>query len=148
MRSFRITSVAALVAASLAVPAVAAAAPTVSVAPTGQLGPERATAVIRLTVTCDPGATNPGAYVSIAQTTGDRLLEGGGGNGGTFGGDPIVCDGAPQLVPITVAPNFVSGVPLRPFKRGGAAVTATVSELGPSGYLSASAGPQEIRLKK
>jgi hypothetical protein len=59
-----------------------------------------------------------------------------------------VCDGTPQLVPITLAPNLVSGVPLRPFKLGGAAVTATVSELGPSGYLSASAGPQEIRLKK
>jgi hypothetical protein len=81
MRSFRITSVTALVAASLAVPAVAAAAPTVSVASTGQLGPEGATAVIRLTVTCDPGATNPGAFVSIAQTTGNRLLQGGGGNG-------------------------------------------------------------------
>jgi hypothetical protein len=60
----------------------------------------------------------------------------------------FVCDGTPHIVPVTVRPNVVSGVTLRPFKQGGAAVTATVGESTPSGSLSATVGPLEIRLKK
>jgi hypothetical protein len=148
VRLLRAASATAVVAASLAVPAVAAAAPSVSVAPTGQLGPESATADVFVTASCDLGATVPVIQVTIAQSTGNRLLQGSGGAGSTFGGSPIVCDGTPQLVPITVRPNPVSGVALRPFKQGGAAITATVSESGPSGFLSASVGPLEIRLKR
>jgi hypothetical protein len=145
----RVVSATAVVAASLAVPAMAAAAPSVSVAPEGQLGPEGASAVVFVTASCDPGATVQAVTASIAQTTGNRLVQGSGGVGGAFGGPPsIVCDGTLQLVPVTVRPTAVSGVALRPFKQGGAAVTANVSESGPSGFLTATVGPLEIRLKK
>jgi hypothetical protein len=144
----RVVCAIAAAAASLAASATAAAAPSVSVASEGQLGPEGASAVVLVTASCDPGATVQAISVSIAQTTGNRLVQGSGGVGGAFGGTPIVCDGTPQLVPLTVRPTAVSGVALRPFKQGGAAVTATVSESGPTGFLTATVGPVEIRLKK
>lgn len=146
MRSLRVVYVTTLVVASLALPAVAAAAPSVSVNPTGQLGPEGATAVFFVTASCDPGATNAVISVSIAQSTGWRLVQASGGSGSTFGGTPLVCDGNPQLVPITVR---VSTVPVpMPLKVGKVAVTASVSEFGPTGFLSATVGPLEGVLKK
>ena len=143
----RLFPVIAVALASLSGAAPALAAPSLSVDPTGQLGPEGATAVVLVTVTCDPGSTNTGLSVSLAQATGNRLLQGSGFAGG-FNGTPIVCDGTPQLVPVTVRPNAVSGTPLRPFKTGGAAVTATFGSSGPSGFTSLTVGPQEIRLRR
>ena len=142
MRRLRGLSVATLVVASLAVPAVAAAAPTVSVAPVGQLGPEGASATIFVTASCDAGATNPVLVVSLVQSQGKRLVQGSGGMGSTFGPGAIECDGTPKLVPILVRVNTA------PLRKGKVAITASVYESGPTGSLSATVGPLEARLKK
>jgi hypothetical protein len=148
MPLLRVVSVTVLAVASLAVPTAAVAAPSISIDSTGQLGPEGATAIVFVTVSCDPGTTGPSISVSLAQSTGKILVEGSGTVGGMFGGGPIVCDGTSQSIAVTVRPNVVSGGTLRPFKQGGAAATATLSGFGPTGFFSITAGPQEIRLKK
>jgi hypothetical protein len=148
MRPLRIAFATALAVASLAVPAVAAADPTVSVLPTGELGPEGATAVVFVSASCDPGASSLSISVSVAQSSGRRLIQGSGSVGFMFGTVPLVCDGTSQLVPITVAPNVFGVANPAPLKSGKAAASASMSEFGPSGYVTVSDGPEEISLKK
>jgi hypothetical protein len=93
MRLRRAGPMAALVAASLVVPSVAAADPTASVAPTGKLGPEGASATVLVTGSCDPIATSVSIAVQLAQSTGKRLVL---ANGSAPGPQPIVCDGTPR----------------------------------------------------
>jgi hypothetical protein len=147
MRALRIAFLATLGAASLAVPAVSAADTTLSIDPAGQLGPEGASAVVFVTLNCDPSITNPGVNVQLAQSQGNRLVQGFGQVGG-FGGTPFVCEGTPQLLSVRVTPSFPIGVPPRPFKVGGAAATAFFNGSSPTGFVTMSVGPQEIRLKK
>jgi hypothetical protein len=146
MRPIRLTCAAALAAASLAVPAVAAAAPTVSVAPTGQLGPEGVSATIVVTAACDAGAQSAVLSVTVEQAASKRLVTGS-GSIGFMGLGTIVCDGAPHDVAVVV--NAATYVPNpAPFRSGKAAVTASLSDSGPSGYESASTGWVEVSLKK
>ena len=145
MRVFRAVLLTALVVASLAVPAVAAAAPSVSVAPTGQLSPEGASVLVSVTVTCDPG-TQAQVSVALAQSTGKSLLRASGSSGVPPSGSLIVCDGSALVVPIRAT---VSGA--SPLKQGKAEVTATVSQsttVPPFQTLTATAGPQQLVLKK
>jgi hypothetical protein len=116
MRVFRVVPATAAVVAALAVPRVAAAAPTVSVAPTDQLGPEGASAVLFITASCDVG-DQAQLFVTLSQASGKRLVQ---GTGSEFGADvngQFVCDGTPQLIPLPV------GVTTAPLKQGKAAVT-------------------------
>lgn len=145
MRSLRVVSVTSVITASLAVPAVAAAAPSVSVAPTAQLSPEGASAALSVTVTCDAG-TQSSAFVSLAQSSGKHLVQATGSSGVPPSGSLLVCDGTPRLVSIRAAlPQGATS----PFKTGKAEVTATVSQFNPVTFqsLTASTGPQEVRLK-
>ncbi len=142
MRRLRSACVVTVAVASLALPAVAAGAPTVSVSPTGQLGPEGASAVVSVTASCDPGTFSSAVSVTVVQAQGKRLVQGSGSSGGTMGGAPLVCDGTPQLVPVTVR---VFNAPL---KSGRVAVTASVSQSGPTGFITTTVGPLEAVLKK
>ena len=146
MRFWRVSFVIALAVAWLAGPAVAAAAPSVSVAPTGQLSPEGASAAVSVTVTCDPGWRSS-VSVSLAQSSGKHLVQASGSSGIPPSGTLLVCDGTPHIVSIRAA---VPQGATRPLKAGKAEVTATVFAFDPvtSQSLSASTGPQEVRLLK
>jgi hypothetical protein len=139
MRLFRVFPVMGLVVAALAVPAAAAAAPTVAVAPSAQLGPEGASAIVTLTASCDSGTTAFG-NATLSQSTGNRLVQ---GFAMMFGSPLLVCDGTPRAVPATMS---VSNAPL---KSGKAVVTATISEFDPLtfGFAGATA-TGEVQLKK
>ena len=143
MRILRVVFVTTLV-ASLAVPAVAAAAPSVSAAPTGQLSPEGASAALSVTVTCDAG-TQSSVFVSLAQSSGKHLVQASGSSGIPPGGALLMCDGTSRLVTIRAALPLGAA---RPFKAGKAEVTATVNQFNPVTFqsLTASTGPQEVRL--
>ena len=142
MRILRVVSVTTLVVASLAFPAVATAAPSVSVAPSAQLSPEGASAALSVTVTCDAGAQSS-VFVTLAQSSGKHLVQASGSSGVPPSGTLLLCDGTPQLVTIRAA--LPPGA-TRPFKAGNAEVTATVNQFNP--FLTASTGPQEVRLRK
>lgn len=145
MHSVRAGFAAAVVGASLMVPAVAVAAPTVSVAPTAQLSPEGASVLVPVTLTCDPG-TQASISVGVAQSSAKRLLRATGSSGIPPSGSLITCDGTAQVVPIRAT---VSGD--APMKPGKAEVTATVFQstaVPPFQQLTATAGPQALSLKK
>ena len=145
MRFVRTSLATTIVVASLAIPAVATAAPSVSVAPTAQLSPEGASAALFVTVTCDAGAQSS-VSVLLAQSSGKHLVQATGSSGVPPGGTLLVCDGMPQLVTIRAA---LPSAATRPFKAGKAEVTATVFQFVPfMPTLTASTGPQEVRLLK
>ena len=146
MRILRVVSVTTLVVASLAVPAVAAAAPSVTVAPAAQLSPEGASAALAVTVTCDVG-TQGFVFVSLAQSSGKHLVQASGSSGIPPSGTLLVCDGTSQAVTITALLPLEAS---RPLKAGKAEVTATINQFNPATFqsLTASTGPQEVRLLK
>ena len=145
MCRFRAGLVTSLAVVSLTAPGLAAAAPSVSVAPTAQLSPEGASVLVAVTLTCDPG-TQAQLSVALAQSSGKRLLRASGSSGVPPSGTLIACDGTALVVAIRAT---VSGA--SPMKQGKAEVTATVfqsTSVPPFQTLTATAGPQEVMLKK
>jgi hypothetical protein len=102
---------------------------------------------LSVTVTCDAGTT-ASVSVSLAQSSGKRLVSASGSSGVPPGGSLIVCTGAPQLLTIRAVLPAGATTPLKP---GPAEMTATVFQSDPAnpfGSLTATAGPQEVRLRK
>jgi hypothetical protein len=99
------------------------------------LGPEGATLTVPVTVNCGVGEFGF-VTVTVVQATGHRLAQG-------SGGTPLTCTGSDQ--PLTIQVGNFPGV--NAYKKGSASVSGTV--VNPfTGGLSASAGPQEIRLRR
>lgn len=126
----------------LAVPTAAHAAQTTALSPTGQLGPEGASATVSVIYSCDPPASFPFMDVTVSQSTGKRLTQ--------YAASIVtglVCDSAEHTVLVTAFARFQTN--LFPLKQGDAAVTARLVVSSPSGPQTVtSAGPQVVRLRR
>lgn len=104
------------------------------------LGPEGATVVVPVTVVCDVGLNIAGVFVYVMQSTGNTLAQ---AYGQDYSYNPTACTGAPQTYVVVAYDNGSVA-----FKRGGAAVTASVYTYDPATntYSSNTVGPVEVRL--
>ena len=141
-RARRAAASIALGVAWLAVPSAAHAAQTTALSPTGQLGPEGASATVTVIYSCDPPASFPFMDVTVSQSTGKRLTQ--------YAGSIVtglVCDSAEHTVLVTAFARFQTN--LFPLKQGDAAATARLVVSSPVGPQTVtSAGPQVVRLRR
>jgi hypothetical protein len=137
----RVAAVTLVALAGLAVPSAAEATQTTALPPTGQLGPEGASASIAVAYACDPPGIPSFFDMTVRQSTGKRLTQ---YAGSVFAG--LVCDSTVRTVVITAGPVASTGV--FPLKQGDAAVVARLVVSTPTGQIVTAAGPQAVRLKR
>jgi hypothetical protein len=142
MRYLRAGIVAAVVAATLAVPSFASAQIDSLSIVDARLGPEGASVVVTLTYQCQPGWNAAFGSVDVAQSTGKRLNRAFGLFSNPFPGVP--CTGALQTLDVTVNASAF------PFKQGRAAASATLTVFDPVTFtlVTEAAGPEELRIRK
>ena len=142
MRYLRAGIVAALAAATLAVPSSASAQIDSLSITDARLGPEGASVTVTLTYQCQPGWNVAFGSAEVAQSTGKRLNRGFGSFSNPFPGVP--CTGTLQSREVVVSATAF------PFKQGRVAVSATLTVFNPTtfSFVTATAGPQEFRVRK
>lgn len=132
-----------VLAGALIAPAAAVAQPTLSIAPTAQLGPQGASAVISVDYSCDSGSDYATIYVVLAQSNGNRLVRAD-GSASVYPYGTLVCDSTTHTAQITVTDYYNS-----PLKQGKATATATLTEYDyDTGQSYTATATQQVSLKK